>query len=82
MDENAFYDQLTQILCFQSQGLVEHFLDKCKGVVSWLDKMTYYTAFSEGWALYAENPLIAQDTKVYDKDLFQKYGMLKWQVNR
>ena len=34
----------------------------------------------EGWALYAENPLISDDTDVYDKEPMKKYGMLKWQV--
>jgi len=62
------------------QGLVEHFRDTCGGVISWLDSSTYYTAFSEGWALYAENPLVARDTNVYETEPFQKYGMLKWQV--
>lgn len=49
-------------------------------MISWLDTNTRYTAFSEGWALYAENPLIARDTNVYEKEPLQKYGMLKWQV--
>ncbi|XP_044163638.1 uncharacterized protein LOC122947990 [Acropora millepora] len=66
----------------QSQGLVEHFGDSCGGVIGWLGEVTYYTAFSEGWALYAENPLIARDTDVYDNEPFQKFGMLKWQVWR
>ncbi|KAL9953420.1 hypothetical protein ACROYT_G040839 [Oculina patagonica] len=66
----------------QVQGLVEHFRDSCGGVISWLDDSTYYTAFTEGWALYAENPLIARETNVYDNEPFQKYGMLKWQVWR
>jgi len=30
---------------------------------------TYYAAFTEGWALYAENPLIARETKVYDNSM-------------
>lgn len=64
----------------QVQGLIEHFRDSCGGVISWLDTNTRYTAFSEGWALYAENPLIARDTNVYEKEPLQKYGMLKWQV--
>ena len=49
-------------------------------MISWLDSSTYYTSFTEGWALYAENPLIARETNVYDNEPFQKYGMLKWQV--
>lgn len=64
----------------QVQGLIEHFRDSCGGVITWLDTYTRYTAFSEGWALYAENPLIARDTNVYEKEPLQKYGMLKWQV--
>lgn len=59
---------------------MEHFGDSCGGVIGWLGKVTYYTAFSEGWALYAENPLIARHTDVYDNEPFQKFGMLKWQV--
>lgn len=42
--------------------------------------MTSYTAFVEGWALYAENPLIAYDTDVYEGHPLYKYGMLKSQV--
>jgi len=60
---------------------VEHFRDSCGGVIGWLDSVTYYTAFTEGWALYAENPLIAQDTDTYKTEPMQKFGMLKWQVN-
>ena len=49
-------------------------------VIGWLDSKTYYTAFLEGWGLYAENPLISDDTDVYDGEPMKKYGMLKWQV--
>ena len=35
----------------------------------------------EGWGLYAENPLISDDTDVYDGEPMKKYGMLKWQVS-
>ena len=37
-------------------------MDICGGVIGWLDSKTYYTAFLEGWVLYAENPLISDDT--------------------
>ena len=60
----------------------EHFLDTCDGVISWLASKTYYTAYNEGWALYAENPLISDDTDVYDGEPMQKHGMLKWQVSK
>ena len=36
----------------------------------------------EGWSLYAENPLISDDTDVYDGRPLKKYGMLKWQVSK
>ncbi|XP_031569347.1 uncharacterized protein LOC116303878, partial [Actinia tenebrosa] len=66
----------------QVQGLKEHFQDSCGGVPSWLDSKTYYTAFTEGWGLYSENPLISDDTDTYEENLLQKYGMLKWQAWR
>ena len=60
----------------------EHFRDSCGGsnYNRWLDEAAYYTAFTEGWTLYAENPLIAQDTDTYKDEPMQKFGMLKWQV--
>lgn len=66
------------ILC---AGHIEHFADKCGGVPAWLDKNTYYTAFTEGWGLYSENPLLSDDTDTYKDNLLQKYGMVKWQVS-
>ena len=63
------------------QGTEEHFRDSCGGAADWLDRQTYYTAFTEGWALYAENPLIAKDTDTYDNEPMQRFGMLKWQVS-
>ena len=65
----------------QFQGATEHFKDTCGGVIGWLDSKTSYTAFTEGWALYAENPLISDDTDVYENEPMQKYGMLKWQAS-
>ena len=83
---NTWYDVMgvTSIISLSPkvQGHIEHFQDSCGGVISWLDSITYYTAFSEGWALYAENPLIAQDTDTYENEPLQKYGMLKWQVRK
>lgn len=66
----------------QVQGFTELFSDTCGGVIGWLNGASYYTAFTEGWALYAENPLIAEETDVYDNDPLQLYGMLKWQIWR
>lgn len=67
-------------------GLIEHFRDKCGGVPRWLDQKTSYIAFQEGWALYAENPLLSDDADLYELNLYEEenllqyYGMLKWQV--
>ena len=74
-----------QLACrapLQVQGFRELFGDNCEGVISWLNGASYYTAFTEGWALYAENPLIAEETDTYDNDPLQLYGMLKWQIWR
>ena len=62
------------------QGYTEHFLDSCEGPIGWIAASTLYLAFAEGWALYAENPLIPEYTKIYEVDPISKYGMLKWQV--
>ena len=64
------------------QGFRELFSDTCGGVIAWLNGASYYTAFTEGWALYAENPLIAEETDTYDNDPLQLFGMLKWQIWR
>ena len=71
---------MVSVLLHQVQGSIEHFRDSCGGVIGWLDSVTSYMAFQEGWALYAENPLIAEDTDTYKYEPMQKYGMLKWQV--
>ena len=59
---------------------MEHFVDSCGGIIQWLDSNSWFTAFSEGWGLYAENPLIGRDTDTYEGKPLEKYGMLKWQV--
>ena len=46
------------------------------------NKAHFYLEFSEGWALYAENPLVSKYTDTYKDDPLNKYGMLKWQVNK
>lgn len=68
----------------QSQGYAENFKRVCPSSdpLIWLDAITYYHSFSEGWALYAENPLIAQDTDIYRNHLLKKFGMLKGQIWR
>ncbi|XP_015767204.1 PREDICTED: uncharacterized protein LOC107345966 isoform X4 [Acropora digitifera] len=66
----------------QVQGNIEHFGDNCGGVIEWINLNPKYGAFTEGWALYAENPLIAQYTDAYNNEPMQKFGMLKWQVWR
>ncbi|KXJ27498.1 uncharacterized protein LOC110235879 [Exaiptasia diaphana] len=68
----------------QDQGNVENFMDSCKGLIGWVQSTTIdsFTAFVEGWGLYAENPLISEGTKVYDNEPLYRYGMLKWQIWR
>ena len=61
---------------------MEHFQDSCRDPISWIQQSTFYLEFSEGWALYAENPLISKYTDTYKDDPLTKYGMLKWQVNK
>ena len=61
-------------------GQIEYFRDTYGGVPKWLDDQTSYTFFTEGWGLYAENPVIAQDTDTYKEAPMQRFGMIKWQV--
>ena len=67
---------------FQLQGSVENFMGDCDDVIDWLNMVTHYPLFTEGWALYAENPLLSQETSIYEDHPLQKYGMLKWQIWR
>ncbi|XP_028411285.1 uncharacterized protein LOC114533864 [Dendronephthya gigantea] len=66
----------------QLQGNAENFNDDCQDVISWLNSAVHYPSFSEGWALYAEYPLLALETDTYENNALQKYGMLKWQIWR
>lgn len=68
----------------QIQGFLENFADKCGGITSWINEVVdYYPSFSEGWGLYAENPILLNDTKVLkESDYLEKYGVLKWQIWR
>lgn len=66
----------------QMQGLAEYFTDQCEDVLKWLDSQSGYSFFREGWALYAEKPVISEDTDTYDGYPLQKYGMLQWQIWR
>ena len=66
----------------QVQGQIEYFKDAYGGVPKWIDDQTYYTFFTEGWGLYSENPVIAQDTNTYKEEPMQRFGMLKWQIWR
>lgn len=66
----------------QVQGYIEHFTDSCEGPIRWIAVNTLYLAFAEGWALYAEYPLIPEHTTAYQVDPISKFGMLKWQVWR
>ncbi|KAL9959270.1 hypothetical protein ACROYT_G032580 [Oculina patagonica] len=67
------------------RSYMETFLSKCNDVISWLSGPNYFPGFTEGWATYVENPVMSDDTDIYDnktdkKVLLQKYGMLKYQI--
>lgn len=62
-------------------GYSQNFANKSKtDVFDWLTKRTYFSSFSEGWATYAEYPLVGKDLDLYRNDLMAKYGMLQQQV--
>ena len=69
---------------FFHAGMREYFHSHCEGLMSWLDDQSSnsFAAFIEGWALYSENPVMSDDTDVYNDNPMQKYGMFKWQVGR
>ena len=73
------------MLCFlriisQVQGFVELFANSCAGLPSLINQLIPFVGFEEGWGLYAES-LILEDTNVYQDNLLNKYGALKWQVS-
>ncbi|KAJ7377642.1 hypothetical protein OS493_027719 [Desmophyllum pertusum] len=67
------------------RSYIATFRSKCNDVISWLSRPNYFPGFTEGWATYAENPVMANDTDIYNNTsnknvLLQKYGMLKYQI--
>lgn len=67
----------------QSQGYVENFRDVCReGVNFQFLKDITGIAIREGWGLYSENPLAAQDTDLYHNRILERYGALKGQIWR
>jgi hypothetical protein len=63
----------------QVQGYLENFKSSCpQDDTKWLN--TKYSAFTEGWGLYAEYPLVAEMTDAYENKPLSRYGMLKGQV--
>ena len=62
-------------------GSIVLFSSPCEGSVqSFFHDKGMFTGFIEGWALYAENPVLSDDVNLYKNDLLQKLGMYKWQV--
>jgi len=67
---------------------MESFRSKCNDVISSISRPNYFPGFTEGWATYAEYPLMTNDTDIYSNTannsnknvVLQKYGMLKYQV--
>ncbi|XP_028402716.1 uncharacterized protein LOC114525533 [Dendronephthya gigantea] len=66
----------------QLQGSLEYFNDPCEDVLKWLDKKSRYSYFTEGWALYAETPLVSENTDTYHGHPLEEYGMLQWEIWR
>lgn len=68
----------------QIQGYLENFEDQCGGISEWItDVNDYYPSFSEGWGVYAENPILLEDLDILkDEDKLATYGVLKWQIWR
>ena len=65
---------------FQLQGYLEFFLHEDQGVVKWMSSYIYFLTFAEGWALYGENPLIADETDAYKDFPLMKFEVKKWHV--
>lgn len=57
---------------------MEYFIDKCGGIIKWLDEEISYMVFSEGWVFYVEDFLIGEDIDIYKNEFWLKYGMFKW----
>ena len=57
---------------------MENFESSCSpDDIKWLNKLTRYSSFNEGWGMYAEHPLTSEYTDIYDNDPISRYGMLK-----
>lgn len=68
---------------FQIQGSVESFTSPCiNSFHSFLREQTHFTGYIEGWGTYAENPLLSDDVKLYEKNQLQKLGMYQGQMLR
>ncbi|KAK3699407.1 hypothetical protein QZH41_018565 [Actinostola sp. cb2023] len=65
----------------QIQGYLENFRDTCPSSLDLLDDQQY-TAFTEGWGMYAENPVASLDMGLFDHHQLEWYGMLKAQLWR
>ena len=62
-------------------GAKELFSNPCKnGIASFIHDKVYFEGFTEGWALYGENPVLSHDVDLYKDNILQKLGMYKWQV--
>eukprot|EP00111_Clytia_hemisphaerica_P000364 TCONS_00000989-protein len=68
---------------FQIQGAVELFASPCGDKIqSFFNDKGFFSGFVEGWASYAENPVLSDDVMLYENNRLQKLGMYKWQVWR
>ena len=62
-------------------GTTEIFTSPCENEIqSFFHNKGYFSGYIEGWALYAENPVLSDDVMLYENNMLQKLGMYKWQV--
>lgn len=67
------------------QSFIEFFEDDCNDAIHWLSANNFFSAMTEGWAVYGEGELLPKDTKLYTdilnkQVLLQKYGMIYYQL--
>lgn len=66
-------------ILFQVQGYFEFFLPKID-IQQWMSTSIYFLTFAEGWALYAEGDLIADETDAYKSIPLMNFTALRWKV--
>lgn len=74
-------DQIKILNFYTTTGAVELFSSPCQQESTrFYHNKGFFGGFVEGWASYAENPVLSDDVMLYENDQMQKMGMYKWQV--